>query len=165
MKRRRKQAPQVPPQNPQPHALPTVANGGRNNSPSDHDWWFNELWHERRELFKGVAEHLVSFVVVIVLLVIIGFIIHHSPLPELVKITLEILDAVAATLLLLVLSGSLIFNVVSETLSSARKKREAENLLKEKMRKVFEQDGGIIGEEVNQLVLEELKRMRERLKK
>jgi hypothetical protein len=129
-----------------------------------NNWWFVELWYENRELFKEIVLDLLLFIIVIATVSAVGYVIHVSPLSELFKTIVEVLDGVGGLLLLF----RLILRRYSDIIADRRRdeiKREAEKQLLESMKRVFERQTGLVGEEVELLTLGELQRIRKKLGK
>jgi hypothetical protein len=150
--------------NPLPPELTTEGERAHYNAPQRRGWWFIELWYENRESFKEIVYELLLFIIVIITVSVVGYAIHISPLPNLLKIILEILDGVGGILLLIRSLWHRYSNIKADAGRDAIK-REAERQLLESMKRVFEKETGIIGEEVELLALGELQRIKKELGK
>lgn len=123
------------------------------------EWWPIEIWKERREIFKAIVEHVLAFTILIGLLVVVHYLIKISDLSPERKEILDTIDFYGIVLALGIFSISFIYTLVSDAVATARRKNEAERLLRLRMKRKLIKETQLSEEEANKVILQEIKKM------
>lgn len=128
------------------------------------EWLLLEIWKERREVFKALVEHVFAFILLIGTLILFHYLIKIIDLPPERKDLLDKIDFYGIVLALGIFSISFIYTLVSDAIATVRRKNAAERLLKLRMKRILEEETDLSEEEVNNLILQQIEKMRRLVK-
>jgi hypothetical protein len=121
-----------------------------------NQWWFVETWRDGRELFKALVEHVFAFLLLIGTLILFHYIFKLLDLPPQRKEILESIDFWSIAVALVIFGVSFLYKLVHEAIHTARKKIQAERLLRLQMENLITAKSGLAGEALNEFIDQEL---------
>lgn len=122
-------------------------------------WWFVEIWDEKREVFKALAEHVFAFVLLICSLILFHFLFEFIHLPPKYKEILEFVDFGGIVLALVIFTLSFLYRLADDAITTARTRNEARRRLETHMRRILKA-AGIPEDSIDEHIRQEIYRMK-----
>jgi hypothetical protein len=122
-------------------------------------WWFVEAWKDGRELFKALVEHVFAFLLLIGTLILFHYIFKFLDLPPERKEILEAIDFWGIAAALVIFGLSFLYKLVHDAVQRAKKKIQAERLLRLRMEEVLTAESSLTGNALDTFIDRELSRM------
>jgi hypothetical protein len=136
-----------------------AASGTLDSERHENRWWFVEIWRDGREVFKALVEHVFAFLLLVGALILFHYIFKFLDLSPQRKEILETIDFWGIAIALVIFGLTFLYKLGESAIQTARRKVQAEKLLKLRMESVLTREIGLEGKALDAYIGQELFRM------